>query len=389
MTRRRAEVLAWGLWGVAVVTMVGSAIAQDVISPGSISVDTQIAGLPMLLFATVGAIVASRRPENRIGWLYLAIGVLAGFTSIGGVLEVVHYPAAGPGRFLLALFYALTNLAWYPTLGLLATLPVLWFPDGRPPTPRWRWVEVLAFVGIIGGTLSFASTPGPLNGPGTPVNPIGIGGVDGILGAAQAVFNAAFVVSIAGSVASFVVRFRRSKGVERLQLRWFLVGAIVFGLGILASIFFNPSGDLLFALTTSALPVAAGIAITRYRLYDLDRLISRAVAYLAVSALLVGVYAALVVGVGALTGGSDNPLLIAGATLAVAALVRPVLRRVKSAVDRRFARRRYDAQLALEAFAARLRDEIALEQVRGHLLATVGETVQPATTSLWLRGDRR
>jgi hypothetical protein len=127
----------------------------------------------------------------------------------------------------------------------------------------------------------------------------------------------------------------------------------------------------------------------RYHLYDLDRLISRAVAYLAVSTVLVGVYAGIVVGIGALTGRTDSPVLIAGATLAVAALVRPVLRRVKGAIDRRFYRRRYDAQRALDAFAAGLRDEVALEQVRSHLLSTVRETIQPAAASVWLRGASR
>src|SRR5262249_14147624 len=133
----------------------------------------------------------------------------------------------------------------------------------------------------------------------------------------------------------------------------------------------------------------AGIAIMRYRLYDLDRLISRAVAYLAVSAVLIAVYAAIVVGIGALTGGTDNPVLIAGATLAVAALFRPILRRARTASDRRFNRRRYNAQRALDAFATNLRDETALEQVRSSLLDTVRETMQPTGATLWLRGNTR
>jgi hypothetical protein len=205
----------------------------------------------------------------------------------------------------------------------------------------------------------------------------------------QAVGGALFLGSIVLSWASFVVRFRRSRGVERQQLRWFLVGASVLGAQIVFSIVLNPPSNWPFALGSSAVPIAAGIAITRYHLYDLDRLLSRAVAYLAVSAVLIAVYAGIVVGIGALTGRTDSPILIAGATLLVAALVRPVLRRVKGAVDRRFYRRRYDAQRALDAFAASLRDEIALEQVRGRLLATVRETMQPAGATLWLRGGER
>ena len=385
MSRRRAEFLAWGLWGLCllVLVLVQTPLLQD--TEGGSLLDGLLIGLPFLLFATVGAIVASRRPDNRLGWLYLAIGLLAAFTAIGGALEDAHYPPSGPGRLALVMLYALANLAWYPTLGLLATLSILWFPDGRPPTRGWRWAEILVAVGIAGVTLSFALVPGPLNGKGTPDNPIGIPGANDILGVVQSVFDLVFLVSILASVASFVVRFRRSSGVERQQLRWFLVGALVLGLGIVISIVFNPPGNLMFALTTSAVPLAAGIAITRYHLYDLDRLISRAVAYIALTAVLVAVYAGLVVGIGTLTGRTDSPVLIAGATLAVAALVRPVLRRVKGVVDRRFYRRRYDAQRALEAFAANLRDEVALEQVRAQLLGTVQETLQPLAASVWLR----
>jgi small-conductance mechanosensitive channel len=210
-----------------------------------------------------------------------------------------------------------------------------------------------------------------------------------VLGVVQAISGFLLLTCVALSIASFVVRFRRSRGVERQQLRWYLVGAICLAIGILIGVVFNPPVNWPFAITTSAVPVTAGIAITRYHLYDLDRLISRAVAYLAVSAVLVAVYAGIVIGIGALTGRTDSPILIAGATLAVAALVRPVLRRVKSAIDRRFYRRRYDAQRALEAFSASLRDEVALEQVRGRLLGTVRETMQPTAASVWLRGGER
>ncbi|HXJ66322.1 MAG TPA: hypothetical protein VNN79_21380 [Actinomycetota bacterium] len=388
MTRRRAEVLAWSLWGLVVATMIGVGVVQT-LSGGVSSLDERIVILPFLLFATVGAIVASRRSENRLGWLYLAIGLVAAFTGIADIIEPAHLPAHGPLRVALVTLYALANDGWYPTLGLLATFSVLWFPDGRPPTPRWRKVGWMAIAGIVLMTVGASLVPGRLNGPGTPINPLGIRGATAVLGVVQAVGGALFLGSILLSWASFVVRFRRSRGVERQQLRWFLVGASVLGAQIVFSIVLNPPSNWPFALGSSAVPIAAGIAITRYHLYDLDRLLSRAVAYVAVSALLITVYAGIVVGIGALTGRTDSPILIAGATLLVAALVRPVLRRVKGAIDRRFYRRRYDAQRALEAFAASLRDEIALEQVRGRLLATVRETMQPAGATLWLRGGER
>ena len=382
MTRRRAELLAWGLWGLCILALVAVTSAFGRSGTGF----SLGASVPFLLFATVGAIVAARRPDNRIGWLYLTIGLLAAFTGIAGVIENLDFPGEGAARLGLTVLYAVANVAWYPTLGLLATLSILWFPDGRPPTRRWRWVEVAVAVGIIGIMLAFALVPGRINGSGTPDNPFGIRGASAFLGAAQSVFGVVFLVTIVASVASFAVRFRRSRGVERQQLRWFLAGAGILGVGIIVSIVVNPPGNWWFAVTTSALPLAAGIAITRYHLYDLDRLLSRTIAYLAVSALLVGIYAGIVVGIGTLTGSSDSPLLIAGGTLAVAALVRPVLGRVRSGIDRRFNRRRYDAQRALEGFSTRLRDQVALEQVRSNLLGTVHETLQPSTASVWLRG---
>ena len=384
MTQRRAEVLAWGLWTLFLAMGIGSDIITGLTQPDGFSWGDHLIVLPFLLFATVGAIVASRRPDNRIGWLYLTIGVLSGFTAIAEAIQGVTFPADGPGRVALELLWALTNAAWYPTLTLLATLAILWFPDGRPPTPRWRWVEIAVGISAVVGMLAFALQPGPLNGKGTPDNPIGIDGAEPILGFLAGASGIVLLVLIAASVAGFVVRFRRSRGVERQQLRWFLLGAVILGAAIVLDLL-KPQLDLLFVLAASAIPLSAGIAITRYHLYDLDRLISRAVAYLAVSAVLVGVYAAIVVGIGTLTGASDNPVLIAGATLAVAALVRPVLRRVKAAVDRRFYRRRYDSQRALDAFAATLRDEVALDEVRGLLLGAVRQTMQPTAASVWLR----
>jgi hypothetical protein len=198
-----------------------------------------------------------------------------------------------------------------------------------------------------------------------------------------------FLVAVVSSVAALVVRFRSSGPVQRAQLKWFLLAAFVtVALGVGTSVTATAVWlEALGYVAIAVLPVACLVSITRYRLYDIDRLISRAVAYLAVSAVLVGAYAAIVVGIGAVTGRGDNPVVIAGATLAVAALVRPVLRRVKAAVDHRFYRRRYDAQRALEAFSARLRDEVNLGEVRANLVGTVGETLQPARATLWLRAE--
>jgi hypothetical protein len=375
-----------------VVMLVGSIIGKAAWS-GGVSLSSQMLALPFALFATVGAVVASRRPENRLGWLYLGIGLLAAFTSIGEAIQDVRFPADGVGRPLLMFLYGLTNSAWYPTLGLTATLAILWFPDGRPPTRRWRWVEVgvvvemATVVSLSVVALGFGLFPGPREG--SPDNPLGIEGGEVVLNVLQAVGGFAFLVFIGASVTGFIVRFRRSRGVERQQLKWFRAGAMVLGVGICLDMVLDLNTDVLFTVAASAVPLAAGVAITRYRLYDLDRLISRAVAYLAVSALLVAVYAGIVVGIGALTGRTDSPVLIAGATLAVAALVRPLLRRVKAGIDRRFYRRRYDAERTLAAFSARLRDEVDIAELRAGLLAVVGDAVQPAAAALWLRTEAK
>src|SRR3954470_7305763 len=161
MTRRRAELLAWGMWALFLAMGIGSSIVTNLNRPEGFSLGNQVIFLPFLLFATVGAIVASRRPDNRIGWLYLTIGLLAAFTAIGEAVQEAQFPEQGLGRAGLELLWGLTNAAWYPTIALLATLAILWFPDGRPPTRRWRWVEIAVKASTIVITLSFALIPGP------------------------------------------------------------------------------------------------------------------------------------------------------------------------------------------------------------------------------------
>jgi hypothetical protein len=190
------------------------------------------------------------------------------------------------------------------------------------------------------------------------------------------------VVALVLCVASVFGRLRRAAGVERQQLKWLTLGMVA---GLPATTW----SGLLTIISSVTFVACIGVAMLRFHLYDIDRVISRVLAYALVTAVLVGVYAALVVGLGAVIGRSGSPLLIAGGTLVVAALFGPVRRRVQAGVDRRFNRRRYDAQRALEAFSAGLRDGVALEQVRGHLLATVRETMQPAQASVWLRGGAR
>jgi hypothetical protein len=223
-------------------------------------------------------------------------------------------------------------------------------------------------------------------------NPVGVAGApDPETGALGAVLLGVLGACMVASVVSVVLRFRRSQGVERQQLKWFTYAAALMLLAQLVTMTVLPEGvvsDVLFGLSIAFVPIAAGVAILRYRLYDIDRLINRTLVYAAVTAVLGAVYAGLVLALGWLFGGVGGELpswAVAGATLAVAALFQPARRRVQALVDRRFNRRRYDAARTVEAFSARLRDQIDLDTLSAELLAGVEQTVEPTTVSLWLR----
>jgi hypothetical protein len=221
-------------------------------------------------------------------------------------------------------------------------------------------------------------------------NPVGVAAVgDPEQGAVGLVLTSALGLLVVAAVVSLVVRFRRSRGEERLQLKWFTYAAALLPVILLGDLLPDAANSVLFAVGISLLPVAAGVAILRYRLYDIDRLINRALVYGLVTALLGGVYAGLVLLAGQLFGDlGDRPpsWAVAGATLAVAALFQPARRRVQALVDRRFNRARYDAARTVDAFSARLRDQVDLDTLAAELLGVVDQTVQPASASLWLRG---
>jgi hypothetical protein len=264
-------------------------------------------------------------------------------------------------------------------------------PDGRPPSPRWRPVAWLAGAGAAAFVALAAVQPTIELDDGHVVdNPVGVAAVgDPEQGAVGLVLTSALGLLVVAAVVSLVVRFRRSRGEERLQLKWFTYAAALLPVILLGDLLPDAANSVLFAVGISLLPVAAGVAILRYRLYDIDRLINRALVYGLVTALLGGVYAGLVLLAGQLFGDlGDRPpsWAVAGATLAVAALFQPARRRVQALVDRRFNRARYDAAHTVDAFSARLRDQVDLDTVAAELLGVVDQTVQPASASLWLRG---
>jgi hypothetical protein len=334
-----------------------------------------------LAFALLGAVVAAHRPENPIGWLFLAIGLSGAIGVISN--EYVHYtlvvdPGALPGDSVAAW---LSGWTWWPAFGLVP-LVLLVFPDGRLPSPRWRWAAWLAIAGVVLMTLGIAAST--LHDPvGYALSEEAPGGLPGLV---HNVSVSAAAVSLLAALVSLALRWRRALGDEREQLKWV---AFVAGLGLIANIVLQvlqlPGLGLVGVVLV---PVGAAVAILRYRLYDIDRIISRTLVYGLLTASLGLLYATAVLVLGQVFGGvgGDPPSwAVAGATLAVAGLFQPARGRIQGVVDRRFNRRRYDATQTVEAFSARLRDELDLDTLSAELLAVVDETMQPAQASLWLR----
>jgi hypothetical protein len=352
--------------------------------------------VPFLAFPLVGALIASRRPRNPIGWICLAAGLF--WMLI--VFEDSLPPGAGPYPVTTD---ALTQWMWVPPVGLLGIYMILLFPDGRLPSRGWR--PLAWFSGAVMVTASVVLTIDPGDLPGHPGvrNPFGLEGHPAV---AQWMTGAIALlpVCILASAASLVWRYRRSGGVVRQQIKWVAFAASFVGLAyaitLLAGLFFAPE-----ALTTeesplwmallqntvlmsyAGIPIAVGVAVLRYRLYDIDVLINRALVYASLTAVLVLIYVGGVVSlqytVRAITG-QESRLAIVASTLLIAALFNPLRRRVQGFVDRRFYRRKYDARRTLETFSARLRDETDLETLNDDLVGVVTETVQPEHVGLWL-----
>ena len=387
MTRRSTWV-AWTIlaaWAGSVVALVVLAVANGNFQRQPLA-NTVGLLLAFAAFMAVGALIVANRPGNAIGWVFSAIALLA----VTGALaeEYAGYavwtrPGVLPGG-VLAGWYA--GWAWYPTVALALVFTPLLFPDGRPPSPPWRLVAWLAvattalFVGFAAVQPTIELDDGHMVD-----NPIGVAGVTD---PDDSLLNIALGLLVVAAVVSLVVRFRRSRGEERLQLKWFTYAGAVLPVLLVGDLLPDTVSNVLFALGITFPPVAAGIAVLRYRLYEIDRLINRTLVYGLLTTLLAGVYAGLVLVLGRLFGDlGDRPpsWAVAGATLAVAALFQPARQRVQRLVDRRFNRARYDAARTVERFSARLRDQVDLDTLSAELLAVVDQTVQPTRASLWLR----
>jgi hypothetical protein len=400
MSRRPAARLPWLLWWISAALIVLSGVFSVLIRDTDVgtSYDLLFEGvfaLSFFAFPTVGAVVASRRPHNPIGWIFLAAGIpfaLSGFAHGYATYALFTEPGSLPGAEAMAW---LASWLFIPPLFAVPTFLFLLFPEGRALSAKWRIVGWTAALGIV-CTVLFAFAPGRLEEPPFDeiVNPFGIESAAAILGVVATVGWASILLSILAAAASMLVRFRRARGRERQQLKWVASAAGLFALAnVVGSATFSGGreeiGQLVVLFAYAGIPIAAGVAILRHRLYDIDRILNRALVYGVLTALLAGAYFGIVVAFqNAIPGAGDSDLTIAGSTLAVAALFRPLRARLQSFIDRRFYRSRYDAQRTLDQFTARLRDEIDLDALNRELVAVVSETMQPAHASLWLRPQR-
>jgi hypothetical protein len=393
---RATAKLAWLLCGLALALLAAALLVLLIGRPPATSAtdpwQRQAADLLSLVGAPLlGGLIAARRPDNRYGWLWLAVGLamaVGAFTAAYGAVALASGPAGLPGRAVAAW---LGGLAFTAFLSLFPFVFLL-FPNGRLPSPRWRpWAWAIIVIGAL-MLISVAFVPG--TAAEGVANPFGIGGwLGGVLDGVVDPGIGVLTLAIAVSGLSMLLRFRRARGVERQQLKWFAFAAALLAAFLISQT--PPLGlqtfglvDLLLeTLTIAGVYAGIAIAVLRYRLYEIDRLANRTLVYGTLTALLGLVYAVGVFGLGGLLNptGGESALAVAASTLAVAALFRPARRRVQQVVDRRFNRRRYDAAKTIDAFAVRLRDQVDLDTLSAELLTVVDQTMEPTMAWLWLR----
>jgi hypothetical protein len=420
MSARVASWLAWSLAGVSVAMFLASAalyvLARSAQSPSNwVSVDT-VSGLlsfvPFLAFPIVGALIASRRPHNPIGWICLADGFLWMFIDMTDYYSIYGVASPGSVPFPVAIGTLGNQWLWVPTVGLLGIYLLLLFPDGRLPSTRWRSLAWFSGAVIVSLSVTEGLAPGPLENQRGVRNPFGLEEYPWLADAVWIILPL-LPLCIFASAVSLIVRYRRSTGEVRQQIKWIAFVASFAGLVYLSAMaspfIFAPEMlggggklpppplwfELLFSvavLSFAGVPVAIGFAVLRYRLYEIDTLINRTLVYGALTSSLALVYFG---GVAitqtifrAFTAQEQQPqLAIVISTLVIAALFNPLRRRIQGFIDRRFYRRKYDAAKTLEAFSAKLRDETDLDALSNDLVGVVRETMQPAHVSLWLRPE--
>jgi len=412
MSRRVTAWLAWTLAGISVAmyaaAFVFAFLALNVADPvkrvSSGGIGVLLVYLPFLAFPIVGALIASRRPGNPIGWICLTVGLFWMSFALRDASNAYALASTGTVATSVTLD-ALLKADWVVPVVLLGVYMVLLFPDGRMPSRRWRPFALFAGAAMALIPVVFVFAPGPLEGHPGVRNPFGLEQYPWLQGVT--VFGVLLLpLCVLISAASLVLRYRRSGAEVREQIKWLAFAASFVGVTylslVIVGLFFVPAlfssketTPVLLSLiqglvlmSFAGVPTAIGFAVLKYHLYDIDIIINRALVYGALSAVLVLIYVGSVVGMQALfraLTGQESTLAVVASTLAIAALFDPLRRRIQAFIDRRFYRRKYDAARTLEAFSVRLRDESDLQTLNNDLVGVVNETMAPAHVSLWLR----
>jgi hypothetical protein len=397
MSYRTAAWLAWAVWvlTIALTALALLLLALNLSHPNVHIYDYWFDNTTIVITVTVGAIVASRRPENPVGWLLCITGLVVGISHFGAQYAI-YALLAQPDSLPAGEAFAWIETWILPIMIGLGVFTYLLFPTGRLPSRRWRWLGWLTVAFVFVGAISGAFTPGPVDGLGPLRNPLGI---EGFTNGYKAVLYPMAPFLYAASALSVFVRLRRATGVERQQIKWFAYTAGATAIAIVlriiivaadAPLWVERAEFAVFTVAGTANTISIGIAILKYRLYDIDIIINRTLVYASLTATLAVVYFGSVTATQALfralTGQEQLPqLVVVASTLVIAALFTPLRRRIQSFIDRRFYRSKYDARRTLETFSATLRNETNLEALRGDLIEVVRETMQPAHVSLWLR----
>jgi hypothetical protein len=400
MSRRTSARLAWSLWALALALTALSLLllALNLSHPNTHIFDWWFNNTLIVIDVTVGAIVASRRPENPIGWLLCVSGLtisIGHFSSQYAIYALLAQPGSLPAGEVMAWI-----ASWLlPVYAGLQVFYLLLFPTGRLPSGRWRPLAWLTVAFMLVGVILSALSPGAYLGSLGPIrNPLGLEGFTNVYKALLYTMSPLLYGAVA---LSLLMRLRRAVGVERQQLKWFAYSAAIFALGIvLVTIplavetppWYEWAATALFTAAGTAITISIGIAILRYKLYEIDTLINRTLVYGLLTVLLAALYfggvATTQLIFRALTGQEQQPqLAIVVSTLVIAALFNPLRRHIQGFIDRRFYRSKYDAAKTLETFSAKLRDETDLDALSDDLVGVVRETMQPAHVSLWLRPD--
>jgi hypothetical protein len=393
--RRRSGMLAWGLWALAALGLATVPWFDHLLRRAhrpeltQLHADTIPYLLALVVAATVGAVLASRRPGHPVGWLLLGLGLSVSSSGLADGYArygLVARPGTLPAATLVGTYSPATLYLGLVCVGFVLLLT----PSGSLPSPRWRWWARVAAVAPVVFVAALTAGPGLVIPPyESAIDPVAVPALAAAVPVAIAVAFSITVGGVAVGAWSLVVRFRHARGVERQQLRWIAFAAAVtavMAVVVLVGMAVDATAVPLLAagVCMAVLPLATGAAIQRYRLYELDRIISRTLAYGLLTVLLGGAYAGAVLGFGQLLD-RDSPLVVATATLALAAAFQPARRRVQQMVDRRFNRRRYDAAQTIQAFSVRLRQQVDLDTLTAELLAVVDQTMQPTQVALWLR----